>query len=530
MRIINCKSWIVALFSIVCVSGSAILAQDAKQDAKQDAEQASLTQKPGVRAQETSIASDLAQAFRTIAQQVSPSVVSIRVTRDVQAPQSQLPDDFLRRFFDDLGPDQNRRPGANPRPESRDENDDQDVPPGSNQRGTMRQIGTGSGVIVQTEGSTAYILTNNHVAGHASDMEIRLSDGRVIKDAKLVGADAATDLAVVQVQMSGLTAVQWGDSDQLKQGDWVLAFGAPFGYVGSMSHGIVSALHRQAGILGAGGYESFIQTDASINPGNSGGPLVDMQGRIIGVNTAIASASGGSQGIGFAVPSSMARPVYQELKANGKVTRGWLGLQIVNVADAPDQAKSLGYTDATGVMVRSVLSDSPASGTLRPGDVITSLNGRPVTDASELRNAIALAPPGKEVKLGIVRDGKEQEVSVKIGTQLDNAQVAAGRGEENPQTADLGMRLSDVTEQLAKRYNLNDASSGGALVTRVTPGSAAANAGVKVGDVITRINEQDIANVNDARDALSKADVKKGVRLYIKNAQGTEYLFVRSTK
>jgi serine protease Do len=487
----------------------------------QEARRASATEQPAAAAARET-ATDLSQAFRNIAGQISPSVVSIRVTRTVNAPQMQIPDEF-QRFFRGFGPgDEQQDQGPN------DQND-QAMPPSMGPGGSMREIGTGSGVIVESENGTAYILTNNHVAGGNSEMQVKLSDGRVIKGAKLVGADAATDLAVVKIEVSGLQPTPLGDSDQLKQGDWVLAFGAPFGFVGSMSHGIVSALHRQAGILGATGYENFIQTDAPINPGNSGGPLVDLQGKVVGINSAIATESGGFQGIGFAVPINMAKPIYRELKANGKIVRGWLGLQIASVSDVPEQANGVGYDGTSGVLVSSVMNDAPAAGKLHPGDVITGLNGKEVQDASDLRNAVALMAPGTEVTLRVMRSGKPQEVKVKLGEQPENLQVAAGRGQENSQAATLGMRLTELNDQLAQRYGLNE-RSGGALVTQVAPNSLAASAGVKPGDVITRVGDTDIKSAADARKALSNVDTQKGIRLYVTNRQGSEYLFLRAAR
>jgi serine protease Do len=488
----------------------------------QEARTASATDRPAVSPRETAAATDLAHVFSTIAGQISPSVVSIRVSRTVNAPRMQMPDDILQRFFRDFGDGQEqeqRGPG--------DQNDEA-APPSMGQGGSMREIGTGSGVIVESENGSAFILTNNHVAGGNSEMEVKLSDGRVIKGAKLVGADAPTDLAVVKIDVSGLTPAPLGDSDQLKQGDWVLAFGAPFGYVGSMTHGIVSALHRQAGILGATGYENFIQTDAPINPGNSGGPLVDMQGKVVGINAAIATESGGFQGIGFAVPISMAKPIYRELKANGKIVRGWLGLQIASVADVPEQASSLGYNQTKGVLVSSVMNDAPAADKLRPGDIITAVNGKDVQDASELRNSVAMMAPGTEVTLRVDRNGKTQDVKVKLGEQPSNAQVAAGRGQEPQQATSLGMRLTDLNDQLAQRYGVNEKS--GALVTQVAPGSLAAAAGVRAGDILTRVGDSEVNNAEEARKALSSADPAKGVRLYVTNRQGSEYLFLRSAR
>ena len=258
--------------------------------------------------------------FRDVHEAVEPSVVNIRVTKTIaQAihPDSARIPAIFHDFGGNLPPEMFNGNGGN----------------GPN-GGTMREVGTGSGVIMEVSDGYGYILTNNHVAGGAGEMVVTLADGRVINDAKLVGADPKTDLAVVKIKADNLIPAKWGDSTQLQAGDRILAFGSPFGYVGSMTHGIVSALHRQAGILGADGYENFIQVDAPINPGNSGGPLVNINGQVVGVNTAIASSSGGFQGIGFAIPADEAKPVFEQLKGSGKVVRGWLGVSIENVAKA----------------------------------------------------------------------------------------------------------------------------------------------------------------------------------------------------
>ena len=258
-------------------------------------------------------------------------------------------------------------------------------------------------------------------------MDITLSDGRKIKNATLVGADPKTDLAVVKIQADKLIPAKWGNSDDLSKGDWIMAFGSPFGYVGSMTHGIVSALHRQAGILGTFGYENFVQVDAPINPGNSGGPLVNIHGEVVGINTLIASRSGGFQGVGFAIPSNQAKQVYQILKDKGKVVRGWLGVEIADVSKLPEEAKSSGYQGEDGVLVKGVLRDTPAAGKLQSGDVVTALDGKPVKDTQQLRGAIALMAPDTEVTLQVIRDGKSQDVKIKLGEQPASEEAMASR-------------------------------------------------------------------------------------------------------
>ena len=462
--------------------------------------------------QDLATVENLASTFRQVAERVEPSVVNITATKSIRVPGMRrgmpFDQDNLRRFFREFG-DEGQGPERNV-PETPERFD---------------QIGTGSGVVVDVVDGTGYIVTNNHVVSNASDLKLTLNDGRTITDVKVLGTDPNTDLAVLEVKADNLKAVTWGDSGKLRKGDWVLAFGSPFGYVGSMTHGIVSALNRQAGILGQYGYENFIQVDAPINPGNSGGPLVNMRGEIVGINTAITSQNGGFQGIGFAIPSS------QALRSDGKIVRGWLGVQIADVSKLPEEAKAIGYKGDTGVIVKGVLRESPAIGQLEPGDVVVSLDGRKVQDVSELRNQIAQIAPGKAVTLGVVRNGKAQDVKVELGQQPGAGPVLARTGEA-PGQADtaqaLGMRLSDVTGEVARRFNVR--AKEGAVVTEVQPRSAAAAAGIAVGNVITRVGDQKVTNATDAGQLLSKADLKQGVRLFVADSDGTRYVFLRQNQ
>ena len=350
-------------------------------------------------------AEDLSSVFRNVGKAVEPSVVNIEVHKVVKgAVHRSLPfdDDQLKRFFPDRNGD-----------------GEPDLPPGfdPNDDGSFDQVGTGSGVIMEVDGSDAYILTNNHVAGGADEMTITLSDGREIKKGKTIGADPKSDLAIVKISADHLIAAEWGDSSSLQKGDWIMAFGSPFGYIGSMTHGIVSALNRDVGILRERqGYENFIQVDAPINPGNSGGPLVDVHGKVVGINTAIASRSGGFQGIGFAIPSNQAKFVYQQLKEHGKVTRGWLGVEIMSVDDpgATDVAKDFGYDKTTPAcsFSKSIAQGTPAYGKLfRTATSSPRSMAREVKDAHDLRNEIAATTPGQENhQLTVFRDKKTQDV------------------------------------------------------------------------------------------------------------------------
>ncbi|HET6250745.1 MAG TPA: trypsin-like peptidase domain-containing protein, partial [Tepidisphaeraceae bacterium] len=395
-------------------------------------------------------------------------------------------------------------------------------------QGALDEVATGSGVIMEVDGSVGYVLTNNHVAGDATEITVTLADGRKIDNAKLVGADPKTDLAVVRINADHLTAATWGDSSMLRRGEWVLAFGSPFGYVGSMTHGIVSALDRNnVGILGAGGYEDFIQVDAPINPGNSGGPLVNLKGQVVGINSAIASRTGAFSGIGFAIPANEAKFIYTALKDHGKVVRGWLGVSIADVSRDPKVAASFGYVKPTGVLVESTLPSAPAAGKLQAGDVIEALNDKPVKNVVELRNAIAADAPNSDIKMTIWRNKAEMPVTVKLGTQPRDVSLASNNGPAHGEKSanTLGLTLSDANEAMARQFNLGDHHEG-ALVTHVKRGSAAEMAGLRPGELITQIDGKDIKNAAEASDLLSKRDMKKGVRLYVTSPQGSRFVFI----
>jgi serine protease Do len=459
-------------------------------------------------------ADDLSSVFRFVGKAVEPSVVNINVTKKSNNAQQgnrfrNLPfdRDQLRRFFPD-----------------RDGDGQPDIPDFDSPEEAPELHGTGSGVIMEVSDGYGWILTNNHVAGDASQMEITLSDGRKFTSAALVGADKKTDLAVVKVKADRLIPAKWGDSSELQKGDWVMAFGSPFGYVGSMTHGIVSALNRtNVGILGRQGYENFIQVDAPINPGNSGGPLVNTRGEVVGVNTAIASRTGAFSGIGFAIPSNQAKFVYESLKKSGHVTRGWLGVSISDVATDVPLAQSFGYQGTTGVLVGQTMPNTPATGKLKAGDIITGFNGHDVKNVQELRNEVAATSPNTDVKLNVFRDGKDEMVTLKLGEQPDNVFMASlpGKNKDHHNGAmpeadagKIGLRLASPSDELLKQYDLADIKQG-AVVTAVERNSLAAKAGITVGDVITKVGKTDVKNAQEANEALQGVDLKKGVRLYI---------------
>jgi serine protease Do len=369
-------------------------------------------------------------------------------------------------------------------------------------RGEVRQ-GIGSGVIIDTHGN---VLTNNHVVEGADKVKVVLANNEEIA-AKVVGTDPKSDLAVVKIDpgKAKLTVAVLGDSDKLEVGEWVIACGSPFGLRQTVSAGIISAVGR--GNVGITEYEDFIQTDAAINPGNSGGPLVDLEGRVVGINTAIASQSGGNAGVGFAIPISMAKFVLEQLVKSGKVVRGYVGLLIGDVNE--DLAESFKYEGTGGALVQDVTPDGPgAKAGLKPGDIVTERDGKPVPNAASFRNGIADTPPGKTVKLTVSRDGKRVEVPVTLGELPASDKLAAGRrggGQAEPkEPARWGLGLTDITPELAQRLELG--TSRGALVQQVLPGSPADAAGLMPGDVIVAIGERDIKKASDARDMLQKSE------------------------
>jgi serine protease Do len=459
---------------------------------------------------------DLSSVFREVAKVVAPSVVKIEITKTIHV-HNDMDEDLLRKFFRDNG-------GGQDAPDQQDQEFEQD--------------GTGSGVIMETENGYGYILTNNHVAGDADDIKVTLGDGRVIEHGRLMGADPKADLAVVRVKADNLIAAKWGNSDDLQTGDWVLAFGAPLGFAGTMTHGIVSALNRNdVALEGQEQYENFIQVDAPINPGNSGGPLVNIHGEVVGINTAIASRTGTFDGIGFAIPSNQAYKLYATLKAGNKVVRGWLGVEIKSVADELKAARSFGFTGDSGVLVEDVMPDTPAEGKLIAGDIVTAYNGHPVADADELRNAVAGTAPGAQATLTVFRDNHTLDVVLTIGRQPDDlSSVLPGHGEQpaqpNPEKQEqaqadaLGMHLRSLTPDLAKQLGLDDGASG-AVIADVNNGSVAAKAGLRPGIVITHVGRTLVTNAREAYAALANADLKNGVRLTVLSQEGSGFIVLQ---
>ncbi len=424
-------------------------------------------------------------SFAQVAENVAPAVVNINtVTRG----QGRTPieeffgDEFFKRFFGD-------------QPERQE---------------PLRSLG--SGVIVDSSG---IVLTNAHVVERASEIEAVMSDGKKIK-AKLAGVDRRTDLAVLKLQGSGpFPAATLGDSDRIKVGDWVLAIGSPFGLQQTVTAGIISAKGRS---IGQGPFDDFLQTDAAINPGNSGGPLVNMSGEVIGINSAILSRSGGNVGIGFAIPVNMAKRIYTELAAKGKVTRGWLGVSIQPLT--PELAKGFGLKDAKGVLVSDVVQDSPAAKAgIIAGDIVVEFDKRKVDTPQDLQKVVALTAPGKGVPIKVWRDKTEKTLEIKIGdTPEDNVALKS----MNKGKSMLGLDVRPITPEVARQLNVK--STEGVVVANVEEDSAAAESGLQRGDIIREVNRQRVRSVPDF-ERITR-DLKEGDRVTVLLQRGQQALYV----
>jgi serine protease Do len=372
----------------------------------------------------------------------------------------------------------------------------------------------GSGFIVDPNG---YIVTNNHVVERASKISVKLNDGRTI-DATVVGTDPQTDLAVLRINAANLPTVRFA-AGTVEVGDWVLAFGSPFGLEKTMTAGIISA---EGGVIGAGPYDNFLQTDAAINPGNSGGPLVNLRGEVVGVNTMIASQSGGFQGVGFAIPAAMAEDVYRQLSKTGKVTRGWLGVHIQGLT--PELAKSFDLSSDKGVLVADVDPEGPAAKAgLKSGDVIVRYNGQAVQTPQELTLAVASSRVGVPSKVEVLRNGQSLALQVSIGERP--SQEMAEKQPGTPPAEDhgkLGLGVQNVTPEAARQMRLS--SDKGVLVTEVRPGSPAEDGGVRPGDVIVAINHRQVSAVTDLQGIVR--NLKSGSNVLLKVEREGQALFL----
>lgn len=443
--------------------------------------------------------------FAPVVKKVLPTVVNIQSSKMVKtsAQGGMDMEPFFRQFFGDDGGD---TPGM-PNGRGRQFRSPRQAP-------QQRERGLGSGVVVSPNG---YILTNNHVVDGASTVTVTLNNRREYK-ARVVGTDPKTDIAIVKIDATDLPAITIGDSDKAQIGDYVLAVGNPFGVGQTVTMGIVSATSRAN--LGIEDYEDFIQTDAPINPGNSGGALVNDRGELIGINTAIlANGSEGNQGIGFAVPISVARSVMDQIIKNGKVTRAYLGVMAQEVT--PAIAKAFHEPDVRGALVGDVTPDSPASRAgLQKGDIILDINGKPVNSSAQLRMHVSLMAPGTTVSVKALRNGAEKTFSVKLA-ELPVEQAKVDKPESNPEANMQGISVEDVNARTARQLGL-PANASGVVVTAIDPNSAAADSGLQRGDVIQEVNHQPVKNANDFERAIRNS---KDQALLLVNRQGNT-LFV----
>jgi serine protease Do len=379
---------------------------------------------------------------------------------------------------------------------------------GDKPHGKMKTHALGSGFVISQNGM---ILTNNHVVEKATEIKIKLQTGKEY-DAKLVGRDPKTDLALIQVKPDKdfPAPAQFGDSDAMRVGDWVMAVGNPFGLGHTVTTGIISAKSR---ILGAGPYDDFLQTDAAINPGNSGGPLFNMKGQVIGINTAIIAQG---QGIGFAIPINMANELLPQLE-KGKVIRGWIGVMIQDIT--PELAKSFGLKSSKGVLVSDIVKGSPAEKAgLQTGDVIRRFDGKEVENAHKLSQMAAATAPNTTVKIDVLRKGKAETVSLEVGTMPEEGQKMISPQKES----DWGITVQELTPQLAQQLGL-DSGTTGVVISDITQGSPAAEAGLRPGDLITEVNHKGINNLNDYQQALKQLKKNNNLLLLVKRGSGAFY-------
>lgn len=428
-------------------------------------------------------------SFSDLTDRVKPAVVNISTSKTYKgrggfgAPFGGSPfgDDFFDRFFGDM-----------PRKE-------------------FKQRSLGSGFIISADG---YIFTNNHVVEQADKILVKISDGKEY-EAKVIGTDANTDIALIKIKPDhNLPVTEIGDSEKVRVGEWVIAIGNPFGLDATVTAGIVSAKGR---VIGAGPYDNFIQTDASINPGNSGGPLFNMEGKVIGINTAIVAQG---QGIGFAIPINMAKSILADLKTKGKVTRGWLGISVQDISD--DIAKNLNHKNKSGALVSDVFKGDPADKAgIKVGDIIIDINGKAVKDTHDLLLTIASLQVGQKMNIKAIRDGNEMTFQVTVAERKDNVTTAV----EKSGKGHFGIAAQEITPEMARQLGI---SRDGVLVTEVQGGSPADEVGIQPQDVIVQVNRVKISSMKDFTREIAKATEKKSVTLLIKRGRSSFFVALRT--
>ena len=452
--------------------------------------------------EQLTLANDLSQGFQYVAKTLRPSVVSISSIKRIQPvvrghrgpryPDGISPffnDDFFDRFFDFQIPE-----------------------------GGLEQRGLGTGLVVSEDG---YLLTNNHVVREADEVNVTLSDDREFT-AKVVGTDDKTDLAVLKIEASALVPAALGDSESVEVGEWVLAIGSPFGLDQTVTAGIVSAKDRAN--MGITRYEDFIQTDAAINPGNSGGPLVNLRGEVIGINTAIASRTGGYMGAGFAIPSRIVKDIMGAIIRDGKVERGYIGAGIQELS--PELARSFQFDSTEGVLVGQVVPGGPADKAgLQQGDILVEFNGNPTHSVSELLNAVAAAAPNSKTKVVAFRNREKKTLNIVVG-RLDDDQLTISRDRGN--SSGLGITVQTLTPEIARQLGVDEKDQG-VVVTEVNPGSLAAAAGIRPRDMILAVGSSQVRNVADLNEAMSKHDLAEGIRILVNTGGFQRFVFLKST-
>lgn len=440
------------------------------------------------------LAKALLPDFVPLVKELKPAVVNINTATKIKVPRHpQLPfhpnpfnpspfDDFFERFFEEQW-----------------------------QREGLKRRSLGSGFLISSDG---YILTNYHVVARADEINVKLSDGREFK-ADVKGSDEKFDLALIKIESKAvLPAVRLGDSDAIEIGEWVLAIGNPFGLAETVTAGIVSAKGR---VIGSGPYDDFIQTDASINPGNSGGPLFNVNGEVIGINSAIVS---GGQGIGFAIPVNMAKAIIEQLKAEGKVTRGWLGVMIQPVT--PNLAKSFGLENEKGALISEVVDGSPADKSgLRAGDIIRTFDGKKIQEMNDLPRLVATTPINKKVRLTYLREGKEAETTVVI----DRLKEGEAGDVIDAVGAPLGMRVRELNSEMARQLQSKETS--GVVVTELDDAGLAAAAGILVNDIVKEINGRNITSLDDYEKAIAAHKKGEFIRILVRRGDILLYVAVK---
>jgi serine protease Do len=453
---------------------------------------------------------DFRRGFSGVAAKATPAVVFIQVEKQVPMGNMQY---YFNNPFDLFGEEFGERFfGQQGQPFGR-----QNSPRRFRQPQQMyKQTGQGSGFLISKDG---YILTNTHVVGDVDKITVRLTDGREFK-AKRIGADSKTEVALIKIEGENLPFLSIGDPNKLLTGEWVVAIGNPFGLKETLTVGVVSAKGRSN--IGIADYEDFIQTDAAINPGNSGGPLLNIDGEVVGINTAIYSRSGGYMGIGFAVPIDMAMNIKDQLVANGKVTRGYMGL-ILNPGEVNEEmAKSFGRKEAGGVLIADVQKDGPAEKAgIKSGDIIVELNGKKIESNAAFRRDVAQILPNTKADLVIFRDGKNKKLSVTVATFPDEEGVEAGAKDQADPLEKIGFQVQDLTEELAKRFDYE--AGRGVIISEVAPGSEAEEAGLKAGMLVLEVNRSEVNSARQFAEAVKKA--KGGnLLLRVKTERGAVFI------